>query len=559
MNDSISQIHPSAVPMDTPNPTVPPLPHRRPRVREVSSRFMSSSVVSSSSSPLPRQPVTTPNPSSEVQSRQQQQRSKSVQRRCQDAETLCHADENIPDTTLNLETPVGLRDKAVTSTQRKPRAAAVKILKENGDKAPEQQPIISSRFRLDRPTAAAKLLQSTGMSLSAQHSNPHAHVIVNGDTTKSTPYLPLRTSSDYDTTGDNKAVTQIHSRIPTSTNSNSTNTAITCTSTPTSTQNSKARSLPDLRSSMPEADALPTLSTRLLTDRNCSVSDTIGCDSSKSSSSPCSRSLNLPLSGCEHSSLIHTFKASEKTPSVLSKQFANSSKLGSLCLPPIPCPKQGADLRRGRKVVGHQEEVHTLKLLHNHYLQWRYANAKAEASIHTKRKETEKQLYSLGVYISALRDTVKRKRIELWLLQRITALTTILEAQMPHLDKWSSLEGEYSCTLSEATHALLNASIQLPVSGNVKVDIKEVEEALNSAIKVVETISFNIQNFLPKAEEMEALALGLARVSSGERTLIEETGHLLFKTYTTQVEECSLRGHLIQSYKSHRGHDLKEG
>lgn len=38
-----------------------------------------------------------------------------------------------------------------------------------------------------------------------------------------------------------------------------------------------------------------------------------------------------------------------------------------------------------------------------------------------------------------------------------------------------------------------------------------------------------------QAEEMDASISELARVSGGERALVEECGHLLFKTYTSQV------------------------
>ncbi|KAF5943425.1 hypothetical protein HYC85_017502 [Camellia sinensis] len=374
--------------------------------------------------------------------------------------------------------------------------------------------MISSRFRLGtqnlaRPsptnnavpvTAATKLLQSSGMSMSAQPPNPDTNII-NGDTSKESASFPLNHHHHPYTVGgndsDEKDVTRALAKIPTSTGSDSITTTVTCTTShPISVQNSKApRSIPDIRSSLPEVDALSTLSTtRLPAERSCTVGDVIGFDSSKFSPSPFSRSLNFPLSSCEQSSLLHlhTLKAaSEKPPSALSKPFANNSAKvgGSLCLPPLPCSKLGAaDSRRGRKVLSHQEEVHTLKLLHNHHLQWRFANAKAEASIHAQRWETERKLYSLGVDISSLHDTVKRNRIELGLLKQAKTLSTIIEAH---------------------------------------------------------------------AEEMDALISELARVIGGERAFVEECGLLLFKTYTSQVEELSLRGHLIQLQQGNH-HQLQE-
>ncbi|KAJ6426280.1 hypothetical protein OIU84_026795 [Salix udensis] len=224
-----------------------------------------------------------------------------------------------------------------------------------------------------------------------------------------------------------------------------------------------------------------------------------------------------------------------------------------------PCSKIPNDAsRKTRKVSSQQEDVQSLKLLHNHYLQWRYVNAKAQASAQAQRGETERNLYSLGVKITELYNSVKRKRAELGLLQRLKILWTIVEAQMPYLDEWAAFEMDYSVSLSEAIQALLNASLQVPISGDVRVDIREVGEALSSATKLMDTVAINIESLVPKAEEAEHLISELARVTGGERALIEECGDLLSMTYNSQVEECSLRGQLIQYYQSRHNQRQEE-
>lgn len=40
---------------------------------------------------------------------------------------------------------------------------------------------------------------------------------------------------------------------------------------------------------------------------------------------------------------------------------------------------------------------------------------------------------------------------------------------MPYLDEWAAFEMDYSVSLSEAIQALLNASLQVPISGDVRV------------------------------------------------------------------------------------------
>ncbi|KAL6343297.1 hypothetical protein AAG906_022372 [Vitis piasezkii] len=573
-----------------------PLPPRRPRVREVSSRFMSPVVSSSSSGDLHllngKSPISKP---TEFHSRQQQQqRSTSAQRRRQnqELEPLSCADENRPETARSLETPFVSQCKApLMSSQRKQRV--VKLFKENGGRGEQQLPdglrskvcdggkpigrstngvaslrpdtpivsssmdrIVSSRFRLMTPnshrssnasampaaSAATKLLQSSGMSLSTQTSSVGGKV----DGVSSQQDTCANPSSLVDDNDD-----KIDQKLPKFVLMNQ---RIIPISSSSPVQNCKTRSHNELRSSMPEADMLPTMSTRLLAERNCGRGNVNGAESSKFSASPFSRSLNLTPSSSDQS-LFHSIKTSEKLASVLSKPHTNSMKNGSIYLPPLPpCTKPGTDARKGRKVSGHQEDVHSLKLLHNHYLQWRFANAKAEATMQAQRRETEKALYSLGVKISDLYELVKGKHIELGLLQRTNILVTILEAQMPFLDEWSILEGDYSVSLSEAIQALVNASLQLPISGN----IREVNEALYSATKMMEIIISMYKSSSMQAEEMDNLVSELARVTGGERTLSEECGYLLSRTHALQVEECSLRSQLIQQQRSSSSSETQE-
>lgn len=49
-----------------------------------------------------------------------------------------------------------------------------------------------------------------------------------------------------------------------------------------------------------------------------------------------------------------------------------------------------------------------------------------------------------------------------------------------------------------------------------------------------------------QAEETEILMSELAKIVGGERALVEECGDLLSRTYASQVDECSLRGQIIQ-------------
>ncbi|KAI5446941.1 hypothetical protein KIW84_014695, partial [Lathyrus oleraceus] len=200
---------------------------------------------------------------------------------------------------------------------------------------------------------------------------------------------------------------------------------------------------------------------------------------------------------------VPTGSAAEKFSNNLSRSVSLSSsgvdrvKVGGL--PPVApqFAKSAADSRKGKK-GSHQDDVTSLKLLHNRYLQWRFANAKAENAIKVQQKECEKALLSRAMKISEMRDSVNKKRIELEHLRRLQTLSVVLEAQTPYLDEWSAMEEDYSVSITEAIQALLNASAQLPTGGNVRVDVKEVGESLSSALKMMETIISNTQKLMPK-------------------------------------------------------------
>ncbi|KAL9320681.1 hypothetical protein ACSQ67_012520 [Phaseolus vulgaris] len=210
--------------------------------------------------------------------------------------------------------------------------------------------------------------------------------------------------------------------------------------------------------------------------------------------------------------------------------------------------------------------MHSIRLLYNRYLQWRFANARAHSTTKAQQVESQfvvvvttgcdwllplqaaikKALYSQAMTISEMRDSVNKKRLELEFLRRSETLSRILETQIPYLDEWSTMTEEYSVSITEVIQALVNASVQLPVGGNVRVDVREVGDALNSALKMLETMISNIQRFVPKAEEIDVSISELARIAGGEKALVGECGDLLSKTYKSQVEECCLRAQQIQ-------------
>ncbi|XP_071709216.1 protein ENDOSPERM DEFECTIVE 1 [Rutidosis leptorrhynchoides] len=484
----------------------PPLPHhRRPRVREVSSRFMSPSPNPSSSidhlkSPQTR-PKHSPAPDHHRPARQHDPFSENIPQTLRRSLDHCPKPESF--STHRKQQHRSLKENEIQISKSTPLRTGFKPSRSDTPIATADR-IVPSRFRLPHGqkstvTDAAKLLQSSvGLSFSSitensiEESESSSSISIQGG---SCPNTPL--SSSKNTT--------------------------TWPQSDTGTDDVKLVEVEDT-----------SLSTRFLPPCSTSIPDR-QISSKFSTPSLCSRSLNFQ-------------------PSVKNTPHNPSPTINSLTAEQQHSTKSviGVGSKKGGKKQVHSsdDDVHSLKLLYNHYLLWRFANAKADASIRAQTTQMENHFCSVGADISKLRDSVKKKRAELAILRKIKALSTILESQMPYLDEWSAFEEEYTCSLSGTTTALTNSLLSLPVTGNVQVNIKEAAEALDSAVKATDTIVDQMESFVPKAEEMGTLMSELANVVDIQRSLVDECGNLLLNTHNLQIEDCSLRGHLMQLHRS---------
>ncbi|KAK9120808.1 hypothetical protein Syun_018425 [Stephania yunnanensis] len=91
--------------------------------------------------------------------------------------------------------------------------------------------------------------------------------------------------------------------------------------------------------------------------------------------------------------------------------------------------KTYVEARKGKKATSTAEYVHALRLLQNCYLHWRYANAKAEATMNVQSYTVERSFYSFLVKKSEMHDSVQRKRVEPGYLKKLAMLSSIMGAQ----------------------------------------------------------------------------------------------------------------------------------
>lgn len=205
-----------------------------------------------------------------------------------------------------------------------------------------------------------------------------------------------------------------------------------------------------------------------------------------------------------------------------------------------------ADIKKGKKTVNYIEDAHQLRLLYNRQLQWRYANASADAALSSQKEKSELTLYSVWRSTSDLRDSVIKKRIKLQQLTLKLKLYAVLNEQLAYLDEWPGIERDHAESLSQAVKDLQASTLRLPVTGGARGDIQTVKAAVCSAVDIVQAMGSSICHILSQVEEMNCLVSELADVLAQERAMLDECEALLASTSAMQVEEYSLRTHLVQ-------------
>lgn len=205
-----------------------------------------------------------------------------------------------------------------------------------------------------------------------------------------------------------------------------------------------------------------------------------------------------------------------------------------------------ADVKKGKKGANYVEDAHQLRLLYNRHLQWRFANARGEAVLYIQKATTERTLFNVWNTTLDLWDSVISKKISLQQLKLELKLNSVLNDQMAYLDCWALLERDHVDSLSGAVEDLEASTLRLPVTSGARADIEYLKTAICSAVDVMQAMGSSICSLLSKAEGMNNLVSELADMAAQEKAMLAECESLLASIAAMQVEEYSLRTHLIQ-------------
>lgn len=279
-------------------------------------------------------------------------------------------------------------------------------------------------------------------------------------------------------------------------------------------------------------------------------------DSSTSSprTTPASRGMLSPLRGPVRSASpnkLTTSSTSSPLKRMASPSRARTPTVSTLSNNPGATPSPSilnfsADVRRGKLGENRIVDAHSLRLLYNQQMQWRFVNARADAAMLARRLMAEKCLYNVWIITLKLRDSVKGKRKELQFSRQILKITSVLKGQMLYLQEWDFLKRDHANSLSGAIEALEASTRRLPLVGGTRADMQNMKDAISSAVDVMRAMATSICSMLSKVEEMNPLVAELANITITERILLNHCRDLLSAVAAIQVKDCSLRAHVLQ-------------
>ncbi|XP_068648322.1 AUGMIN subunit 8-like [Aristolochia californica] len=274
-------------------------------------------------------------------------------------------------------------------------------------------------------------------------------------------------------------------------------------------------------------------------------SSTIRATRTQSSPLP---ALHLPPSPTKVTLTSPTFSRGSQSPCRTrpSSPFTSANSMVGRSISSASVLNFTADIRKGKKGRNQIEDTHQLRLLYNRYLQWRFLNARADTTLAIQSIMAQDLLYNVWNATSELWDSATMGRIALQQLRQNMKLDSILKEQITYLDEWALMDREHLISLAGATEALEACTLRLPVTGGAKADVQMVKDAVSSAVDVMQAMGSSICFLLLRVEKMNSLVSELAKAVAREGAMLGECGNLLASTVTKQVEESSLRAHLIQ-------------
>ncbi|KAL8045373.1 hypothetical protein ABFX02_08G109400 [Erythranthe guttata] len=196
--------------------------------------------------------------------------------------------------------------------------------------------------------------------------------------------------------------------------------------------------------------------------------------------------------------------------------------------------------------AGSVEKVHELRLLHNSLMQWRYANARAQLVNGNVIQQAERKLVYVWDGLIKLRQSVLQKKLQLQKEKLKMKLNYILHSHMKALEMWGNMEKRHLSAVSTTKDHLHSVVCRIPLVDGAKVEQESASNVVRHASHVAASIDTMITTFSPAIEKTVVVVAELATVVSQEKLLLQECFELFSNISALEIEERSLKGSIMQ-------------
>nr|XP_023903084.1 QWRF motif-containing protein 3 [Quercus suber] len=197
-------------------------------------------------------------------------------------------------------------------------------------------------------------------------------------------------------------------------------------------------------------------------------------------------------------------------------------------------------------VLGNSETAHQLRMLHNRWMQWRYANARAEAVNWSTANRAERNLLYAWESLTKLRHSVVQKKLQLQKEKLDMKLNFVLYSQIKLLEAWGDMERQQLSAVSRTKECLHSVVCRVPLIDGAKVDTQLATFTLGNALDFTASIKSMLTCLAPSVEKTVVLLSKLAKVVAQEKLVLEHCLELLRTISTLEFGERRLRCSIIQ-------------
>ncbi|XP_015880760.3 QWRF motif-containing protein 3 [Ziziphus jujuba] len=192
------------------------------------------------------------------------------------------------------------------------------------------------------------------------------------------------------------------------------------------------------------------------------------------------------------------------------------------------------------------EAGHQLRLLHNRLMQWRYANAKAASVNANIVNHIENNLLCACDGLTKLQQSVVYKKLQLEKEKLVMKLNFILHSQLKPLEAWGDMERNHLAAVSMTKECLHSVVCRVPLIDGAKINLQSTSISLRHASDLTSSINSMLDTVSPSAEKNVLLLSELADVVAQEKLLLEESLELLRTISILEIQERSLKSSIIQ-------------